>query len=53
MGGGASASGRESVLISSKPGFKSEGARSDGWWGQAGSFYEPITLDVYVTSAGR
>ncbi|WP_042176687.1 hypothetical protein [Streptomyces sp. NBRC 110035] len=53
VGGGASASGPESVLISSKPGLKSEGARSDGWWGQAGGFYEPLTVDVYVACASR
>ncbi|MEV1092274.1 hypothetical protein [Streptomyces microflavus] len=53
VGGGASASGPGSVLISSKPGLKSEGARSDGWWAQAGSLYEPLTADVYVTCATR
>ncbi|WP_405628664.1 hypothetical protein [Streptomyces sp. NBC_01174] len=53
VGGGASASGPESVLISSKPGLESEGARSDGWWAQAGSIYEPLTADVYVTCATR
>ncbi|WP_103533680.1 hypothetical protein [Streptomyces sp. SM11] len=53
VGGGASVGGRDAALISSKPGFKSEGARSDGWWAQAGSFYEPVTADVYVTCAGR
>ncbi|MEU2823131.1 hypothetical protein ABZ763_12855 [Streptomyces bacillaris] len=53
VGGGASASGPGAVLISSKPGLESEGARSDGWWAQAGSINQPLTADVYVTCATR
>lgn len=53
VSGGASANGRETVLTASRPGLQSEGAVSDGWWAQAGSFYEPFEARVYVMCTSR
>ncbi|MEU7062818.1 hypothetical protein [Streptomyces sp. NPDC046161] len=51
--GGAAANAQESALRASRPGLTGEGADRDGWWVQAGSFYEPIDVDLYVMCSTR
>ncbi|MFF9477010.1 hypothetical protein ACF1E9_30920 [Streptomyces roseolus] len=51
--GGAAAHTQEAALRASRPGLAGEEADRDGWWVQAGSFYEPIEVDLYVMCSTR
>ncbi|MFI1004294.1 hypothetical protein ACIP10_10705 [Streptomyces galbus] len=51
--GGAAANTQESALRASRPGLTGDEADRDGWWVQAGSFHEPIDVDLYVMCSTR